>query len=50
MMKRWYVESIGIDNDDDNDDTYDDDSDKNLHVDWHIVDGLPNERISDWIW
>jgi len=48
-MKRWYVESIDIDNDDDNvdDDAYDDDSDNNLHVDWHIVDGLPNERISD---
>jgi hypothetical protein len=45
MMKRWYVESIDIDDDDDNVD--DDDSDNNLHVDWHIVDGLPNERISD---
>jgi len=33
------------------DDAYDDDdSDNNLHVDCHIVDGLPNERISDWIW
>ena len=42
MMKRWYVESIDIDIDND-----DDDSDNNLHADWHIVDGLPNERISD---
>ena len=33
--------------DDDDDDAYDDDSDNNLHVDCHIVDGLPNERISD---
>ena len=47
MMKRWYVESIDIDNNNDGDAYDDDDSDNNLHVDWHIVDGLPNERISD---